>query len=483
MDFLTVFPFDGVFFLVFRFGKVPRGRLLRFIEACLHMLRMLRLARIPRHLSYWKNDLQLSYGFRTTVYSAGLLVVMAQVMAALFTVAGLIDIGSNNSWIEKYYGQEFDAPQDLQFRDTYLLAIYWAIYTLTGIGYGDVTPTAHNRLEFLVVLFCMVMGSLTWALIVANILSLIQDSNAKTAEQAQRMDMVNSIITSHNLDRGLALRCREYFSKLGDLTQASESRKVIAMMSPMLASEVTRTVYNDWIEDVWWLRNVTNSCVVQLVLRMENTLYIPKEYIPDQRAVCFVMRGLAIWGGHLMRKGDSWGMDVILDAGNLRKAHTGMALTFVETICLRRHQLDMVLAEHPDDKAKIRRAKVTLATIRGLVNKAKELAAREGMAFGNSNRRQFLGGSMFTAQPVGTIGQRPGEDVVLEETSMETRLILNRLNDIEDNIATCDNRIDELAYCVQVGCQNYRQALDMIHNFVNPPMDAAAEAAKDMLTM
>ena len=45
--------------------------------------------------------------------------------------------------------------------DRYIVALYFAIYTLTSIGFGDIT--AQNVAEFYLMIFMMLVASVFWA--------------------------------------------------------------------------------------------------------------------------------------------------------------------------------------------------------------------------------------------------------------------------------------------------------------------------------
>ena len=51
----------------------------------------------------------------------------------------------------------------------YSIAVYWAITTLTTIGYGDLTPVLGNNLEMWFTVFVMFCGALCYAFIVGKI--------------------------------------------------------------------------------------------------------------------------------------------------------------------------------------------------------------------------------------------------------------------------------------------------------------------------
>merc|ERR1719379_1473150 len=99
---------------------------------------------------------------------------------------------------------------------------------------------------------------------------------------------------------------REYFKKSYELDMQEETQTLIGRMSPMLQRHVVAEIYKDWIEDVPWIQSMSGPCLVRVVLRMENFLYIPGEIIPDVRMTSFVHLGTLFMGGRILVKGDSW---------------------------------------------------------------------------------------------------------------------------------------------------------------------------------
>merc|ERR1711959_303453 len=86
----------------------------------------------------------------------------------------------------------------------------------------------------------------------------------------------------------------------------------------------------------------------------------PQEYIPDLRQTSFVERGIIVVGGRVLKKGDSWGIDMTLH-GCWRLRVTGIAKVFSATLCLPHHHLDRVLADYPDDAWSCKKVSVRLA--------------------------------------------------------------------------------------------------------------------------
>ena len=77
----------------------------------------------------------------------------------------VMEAGSHpNTWVQVYNdGSAVDGPVSEQ----YLFSIYWALTTLTTVGYGDITPANDSERTF--VTFTLLGGSLVFAYILGDV--------------------------------------------------------------------------------------------------------------------------------------------------------------------------------------------------------------------------------------------------------------------------------------------------------------------------
>ena len=70
----------------------------------------------------------------------------------------------------------------------YGVTVYWAMTTLTTVGYGDLTPTTDKERLFTIV--AMVVGGAFYAVLVGSISSAVAQSDLNTTAFHERMDHV-----------------------------------------------------------------------------------------------------------------------------------------------------------------------------------------------------------------------------------------------------------------------------------------------------
>ena len=167
VDVVSIIPFD-LFGSALENGALAQLRVLRLIRL-LRLLKLLRVLRASRIISRWQAYFGFSFKTMALITFSITVVTFAHWMACLWALVGWQNQGFN--WIrgvEAYAGKHVDYESKL---DVYALALYWSIYTLTSIGYGDVT--AQTPTELWVCALCMLASGVVWASLIGNACSLM----------------------------------------------------------------------------------------------------------------------------------------------------------------------------------------------------------------------------------------------------------------------------------------------------------------------
>jgi len=371
---LSLLPWDQLC------GQIPQG-IPAVVARSLRLTRLVRLVDLGQILYRWVDTIYVSHVFGIIFQNAFSTCLTLHIVACVWGFVGQLSSHSRAaSWIKVYLGNT--AAGECNAQQLYLQCLYWAIVTTTGVGFGDIVPAPQNILEHVVVIIVIMVTASRWSIVVANIVGLVQDSRKRNDEYQKTMDTVQRIAKLQGLPRDQVLSVREYFTKFYELEKEKGTRQLVQRLSPMLQRDVVATAYSDWIEDVPWISHMTRPCLVQLILVMENFLFVPRESLPETRMTAFVQRGLVMYGGKFLRKGDCWGIDMIVKGG-MRKRACGIAMSFVSTLGLSYHHLERVLDQFPEDAWNVKKHAVFLALRRRIVKLA-ETARKRASVTGKS---------------------------------------------------------------------------------------------------
>jgi len=140
-----------------------------------------------------------------------------------------------------------------------------------------------------------------------------------------------------------------------------------------------------WISKVWYLRpsesigsgGISDYLIARIAVGLKVRVYAQSEAVRSDDALNVLTRGLASCQGRLLRAGEIWGDDFILEHRPLRRMNIVLALTFIEVQELQRHMFQDIIDHHASksDYNVVRKAVVKFAFIRGVVLHARRVVA------------------------------------------------------------------------------------------------------------
>jgi hypothetical protein len=167
-DFAGSFPFDNVIALAVESqGSVSSTnfiRILRFVR----MLKLIRAVRLIGRLNKLKHRDGLEVlapiiGISTSIF---ILVFTAHLLGCFFTML-LASETDDVNWLTHYNPELSDAGDQTR----YVVALYWAMISVTTMGYGDVIPVTHTERIFGLVV--ALVGAVVFSFCMGNVASLI----------------------------------------------------------------------------------------------------------------------------------------------------------------------------------------------------------------------------------------------------------------------------------------------------------------------
>ena len=148
--------------------------------------------------------------------------------------------GDEVTWVTNYDdGSAVDGPVSRQ----YIFSVYWALTTLTTIGYGDIVPT--NMIERYYCLGAMLIGAMMFGYMMSTIGSMVQQMDRQAVLVEERMDAVKEWMTSRNMPRRVFVRVRKYYEHFYTKKSAFDEEMIVSNLTPALRHDVTTILLRD----------------------------------------------------------------------------------------------------------------------------------------------------------------------------------------------------------------------------------------------
>jgi len=191
IDLVSILPFDLLRFIQseekpLSLTIVKMVRLLRMLK----MLRMLKVSRIYQRLELSFVQLH-SYQVFDLYKFMICLVLISHWLACLWAMTlSLPPSDTSTRWIDAF--DDSDLTKDSAVWQQYVAALYFTAYTMTSVGYGDVTPA--NIVERIFCILILFISGLVWACVIGEVSSIFGSLHAHEQDFRNLMDNLNSMM-------------------------------------------------------------------------------------------------------------------------------------------------------------------------------------------------------------------------------------------------------------------------------------------------
>lgn len=262
----------------------------------LQVMRVLRMSRLIRLLGILKTSrminrmisrVEVSFSMVEVIRWAMRLLMVAHLMSCIWGMVAFVNEGYGvQSWLtslETSKGHEFNREEPFTI---YCVCLYWAMMTVTSIGYGDIQ--AQNLQEYVVCTFLMLVGGIMWTQIIGSACAAVSTMDKERIEHEQRMDSVLRMCQDRNLNPELRQRLRTYFIRGRRMARIATYGQVTKFMSPALRGEVALRVTERYLQRIRFLVGVEDAFVVALAKELELHLFPPNEWLVPEALAPFV---------------------------------------------------------------------------------------------------------------------------------------------------------------------------------------------------
>ena len=217
--------------------------MLRFLRL-FRLLRLLRLLKMGEYVADLEDKFEVNLASLRIAQMLLKLIFLAHILACFwFYSAALVGFDEGlTTWVSEYEGGYLiDTPPSVQ----YLTSIYWALTTLTTVGYGDIIPTSNVERSYTIV--SLLLGALVFGYMLSSIASLVAALDRQAAISEEKMDEIKEYMRWRKLPRDLSVRMRRYYENVYSGAAVFDEGAILGGLTANMRLEVVRHVIKDTI--------------------------------------------------------------------------------------------------------------------------------------------------------------------------------------------------------------------------------------------
>jgi CRP-like cAMP-binding protein len=216
------------------------------------LIRFLKIAKSsPRIAKFLDEQMKLSKNIqRISAFLFGFFMI-CHFISCFWILVGRVKMHEEiDSWMVSY--------SDLDNGELYGVAFYYAITTMSTVGYGDIS--GKNTLERITCMIVMIIGVVSFSFFTGAISSVITNSERREEIFNQKIENLNKINIKYNIGLELYQKIRQSFVQNlnSDLEEVNEFIKEVPAH---LQGEVARIIHRDTINKIDFFFGQTNSFI------------------------------------------------------------------------------------------------------------------------------------------------------------------------------------------------------------------------------
>ena len=207
--------------------------MLRFLRM-FRLLRLLRLLRLEQYIDALEERVKANLSVLRILRMMLKLLFLMHLLGCFWALIGRL--GYETNWLAAYATEDgataLTSPAHIQ----YLIAVYWALTTLTTVGYGDISPT--NNTERIYTLFTLLTTAILFGYLASSVGKLMQAVDKQGVYCQEQVDNVKEYMRMRAVPPHLAAKVKSYVHFTYSKRNTFNEEALLAVLTPSLQREM-----------------------------------------------------------------------------------------------------------------------------------------------------------------------------------------------------------------------------------------------------
>lgn len=236
----------------------------------------------------------------------------------------------------------------------YLRSLYWAVTTLTTVGYGDITPETPEQTVFTMAV--MLLGVGVYGYVIGNVTTLLNRLDMSKAIYQNKIHRLHNFLHYRRVPNSTQSKIFQYYEYLFDNRMGFDETEIFNDLPPSLQMELSLALKRKLISRVPYFQQASEIFLKELATRLKPVIFMPNDIIFKEgdpasemyfigKGIIKISRGDTGVALALLNEGDCLG-ELALIHSQPRNA-TAMAINYCDLYSLSKADFEDILEHDP----------------------------------------------------------------------------------------------------------------------------------------
>ena len=181
------------------------------------------------------------------------------------------------NWIACGWIFVYPMTADTDVTTYYIRSFYWALTTLTTIGYGDIVP--HDNVGRIFTCFIMIIGVGMYGIVIGNISRMLANADRYKEQSREKISDLLMFMKHYKIPDPLQQAAINHYSHLYSKRLSDNDEKIIADLPHALQNEMQIYMKIKLISNIPIFQNCPHDCLKDVSKQLEQIYSSPNDMI------------------------------------------------------------------------------------------------------------------------------------------------------------------------------------------------------------
>ncbi|EED94210.1 cyclic nucleotide-activated ion channel, partial [Thalassiosira pseudonana CCMP1335] len=171
----------------------------------------------------------------------------------------------------------------------YTAGLYWAMATISTVGYGDITADLDSTQEILYSILILIVGMSVYTLVIASLEDIVSQLDVTSSLYKTKTDKINAYAQIQCLPEPLKARITSYYEQLWRSHLGIRGDKLLKYIPSFLKSDLMSDMIGPFIQKTFFVKDSTADYVQHIVQSLALEIYLPEDYLFREGERCDVL--------------------------------------------------------------------------------------------------------------------------------------------------------------------------------------------------